>query len=228
MSDQKKMEQAFLNQLKHLLPDIYQYVIVADRGFGNVRFMNACIKLGFFYLVRTQDSWKICANGKETKIKFLTIENKKYENIILKNQKIRTNLIISHIEGNFQPWYIFTNLEEVVYEGLVDFYKKRFHCEKMFQDQKSSGFQMEDSKIQDKSRFKRLLFMIYVAQALKVFLGDYILENEEDTLKKISRSHKKEISIFQISNRLLEVLPKTAFSLFLFILPFSINTFNST
>jgi len=35
--DQKKMELAFLKELRHLLSKKYRYVLVADRGFGNQR-----------------------------------------------------------------------------------------------------------------------------------------------------------------------------------------------
>ena len=35
MSSQKKMEEAFLKQLRHLLSRKYKYTIVADRGFGH-------------------------------------------------------------------------------------------------------------------------------------------------------------------------------------------------
>jgi hypothetical protein len=37
-SDQKKMKRSFIKALRHLLPKTYNYVIVADRGFGNHRF----------------------------------------------------------------------------------------------------------------------------------------------------------------------------------------------
>ena len=42
-SDQKKQEKAFMKELKHLLPKGYTYVIVADRGFGNTRFIELCL-----------------------------------------------------------------------------------------------------------------------------------------------------------------------------------------
>ena len=48
----KKMESSFMNELKHLLPKEYHYVIVADRGFGNSRFMNLCQDNGFDFVIR--------------------------------------------------------------------------------------------------------------------------------------------------------------------------------
>jgi hypothetical protein len=51
--DQKKMELAFLKELRHLLSKRYRYVIVADRGFGNSRFLQDCESNRFHYILRT-------------------------------------------------------------------------------------------------------------------------------------------------------------------------------
>ena len=55
MSSQKKMEEAFLKQLRHLLSRKYKYTIVADRGFGHSRFINDCLRLGFNYILRVKN-----------------------------------------------------------------------------------------------------------------------------------------------------------------------------
>ena len=57
--NQKKMEQAFIKQLKHLLPKHYRYTIVADRGFGNGRFATLCEDNDFSYILRTKDDFRI-------------------------------------------------------------------------------------------------------------------------------------------------------------------------
>ena len=57
------MEKAFLKELKKLLPSGYKYIIVADRGFGNARFINNCLNLGFDYIIRTQANQGIEIEG---------------------------------------------------------------------------------------------------------------------------------------------------------------------
>ena len=52
-----------------------------------------------------------------------------------------------------------------------------------FQDQKSSGFNIEKTKIKSYSRFKKLLYCSYIAQNMLLFLGEYLDENV-DTIKK--------------------------------------------
>ena len=67
---------------------------------------------------------------------------------------------------------------------MVDKYKKRFQCEKMFQDAKSSGFDIEKLKIKKSARFKKLLFCIMASQSITMFCGDWINEEVEEIRKK--------------------------------------------
>ena len=60
--NQKKMEEAFIKELKHLLSNRYNYVIVADRGFGNARFASLCESNGFSYILRTKDNVRVLKN----------------------------------------------------------------------------------------------------------------------------------------------------------------------
>lgn len=181
MSDQKKQEKAFMKELKHLLPKGYTYVIVADRGFGNTRFIELCLEIGFHYIFRTQNNWTIEIRGRKTNLKFLPKENYDRE-IVLSMSKIKTRLVTSFLDDG-KGWYIFSSLSDSAYEELINHYKNRFCCEKMFQDQKGSGFEIEKSKITDYSRFKRLLFCVYLAQTLTMLLGERI-EHEAKELKK--------------------------------------------
>lgn len=57
--DYRKMEEAFLRGLMHCLSKKYQYVIIADRGFGNQRIMNLCEELGFEYVIGIEPNMKI-------------------------------------------------------------------------------------------------------------------------------------------------------------------------
>ena len=179
------MEKAFLKALYHLLPHQYRYVIVADRGFGNSRFMKDSIETGYEYIVRTQANWKIEIKGHQTKLQFLPKENTDCKNVELITSKIKTHLVMSFKDKKNEGWYIFSSLNDALYKELVFYYKDRFSSEMMFKDEKSQGFDIEGSKINDKSRFKRLLFMIYVAQAIMMILGKYIFENEDEELKKM-------------------------------------------
>lgn len=188
MLDQVKMERAFLRELQRLLPhEQYKFVIVADRGFGNIRFMKDCIKFGFDYIVRTTENKYFRIDNEEShkqKIKDVKGNNHDYEKIRLETEKFETRLIMSMKEGAKERWSIFTSLRKSTFDEITKQYGDRFKIEKMFQDEKSSGFKIEQLKIKSYSRFKRLLFCIFVAQTLTMFVGDWIEGGENEIRKK--------------------------------------------
>jgi hypothetical protein len=74
---QIKMEEAFIKRLRHLLSKKYQYIIVADRGFGNDRFMKLCENNNFDFVLRLQKSLNIIKdNNTVVNIKDLTTDDK--------------------------------------------------------------------------------------------------------------------------------------------------------
>jgi hypothetical protein len=195
VSNIKKLEEAFLKELRHLLPKRYKYLIVADRGFGNTRWIDACEKLGFEYLLRTKEDRKIQVGYEKINIKEIEKGNKDLKDIYLVNGGKKTRLIMSFQSKSKEGWYIFTSLKQELFVDIVKQYSKRFHIEKMFQDEKSSGFDIENSRIERYDRYKRMLFCVYMAQMLLMFIGDYINDNS-DEIKKKFHFHMQIISAF--------------------------------
>lgn len=197
MFDQKKMEKAFIKELKHLLPKHYQYVIVADRGFGNGRFADLCETNGFSYILRTKDNLKILQDEFADVRKLKDFSQSKfdfpYAKIVTWDKQVR---LIKASEKS-SKWHIVTDILKSEFLETVLQYGCRFKCEKMFQDEKSSGFDIENSKIRKYERFKRLLFCVNVAQMLMMFIGDYINDNV-DELKKRFYFHLNLISAFSL------------------------------
>lgn len=183
---QTKMEKAFFLRLKHILPKKFEYIMVMDRGFGNPRILDLMDKFGFNYVVRFKENTKIKFGSEEIEISKMPKKQGKYTNIFLKTDKkqISRNLIVSFSKDKNlkQGWFLFSNLD---FNKLQIVYANRFQIEKTFQDQKSSGFSMEKTKITSYSKFKKLLYCTYLAQDLLLFLGEYISENV-DTIKKKS------------------------------------------
>ncbi len=192
--DQIKQETAFLKMLKHLLPNNYKYIIVADRGFGNVRFMETCKEVWFNYIVRTKKDKIITFHkkwDKEPSKGKIDSFVKKDETMDFKKIKLNTNWFTTRLVKNFEKdinksWYIFTDLDEnnYNYTEIVDFYRNRFTIEKMFQDEKSSWFNIEKSRLKKYSRFKKLLFCVYLAQLLMIFVWNYLSDTKENRFAK--------------------------------------------
>ena len=90
-------------------------------------------------------------------------------------------------------WILMTSLESSG-ESVKQIYEWRFGIEKCFQDQKSSGFDIEKTKIRKYDRFKRLLFCVCLAQVLTVFLGEFI-SSIRHKLKKKFPMHTSLVSV---------------------------------
>lgn len=184
---QKKMEEAFFLKLSHLLPKKYKYVIVADRGFGNYRIMEILDKFNFEFLIRIKEGLKMKLEIDEIDLTKIPKNTRKWTNISFRKDpesKLRNLVTTFSKDKNVKNgWFLVSSLDSKKLQNITEVYKNRFQIEKTFQDQKSSGFNMEKTKITLYSRFKKLLFCAYIAQVLLLFLGEYIDENV-DTIKK--------------------------------------------
>jgi transposase len=175
-SDQKKMERAFLRELRHVLSKKYTYTIVADRGFGNDRFAQLCVEFGFDYVLRVRDNLNLTIKDNRFNLKDFLGQNKSFTaQVCAWNREVNFEVKTQ----NNATWFSSLSLDE----NFSAIYQKRFGIEKCFQDQKSSGFNIEKTKIRKYDRFKRLYFTMCLAQLFIVILGEY-LTNKNHPLKK--------------------------------------------
>lgn len=108
---------------------------------------------------------------------------------------------------NDSTWFLFYSNKEFSASSI---YQKRFSIEKCFQDQKSSGFNIEKTKIRKYDRFKRLYFTMCLAQLFMVILGEYVENKKHPLKKKISYTSKRDLSIFKLGWHICRELFKTA------------------
>lgn len=196
--DHKKMEVAFLKALKHILSKKYQYVIVADRGFGNDRFMQACSDCGFEYVIRIQPNMRVeCDQSTGMVHEVLTVDGTHFVKVIAWDKEIGLHRHSSETGS----WYLASNSITLTHTKSLHIYKDRFKIEKCFQDLKSAGFDMESSKIKKYSHYKRLLAIVMVAHALLVLLGHVIVTRMPSFLKGSAEMADVTLAYFQLGGR---------------------------
>ncbi len=182
--NQKKMEEAFIKALRHLLSQKYTYIIIADRGFGNKRFSSLCRSCGFDYVLRMNDNL-----GLDVKDEKKNLEDYSGRDFDL-TAKVRiwkeTHRFVGCTKGN-DYWILLTSLSAKV-DKIHDLYKERFGIEKCFQDQKKSGFNIESTKIRKYDRFKRMYFCVCLAQLFTVIVGEF-LKSKNHPIKKKYPAH---------------------------------------
>lgn len=181
--DQKKMESAFIKELRHLLPKAYKYVIVADRWFWNLRFLSYCVDSWFDYILRTNNNRNIEYLWEQFNLKDLS-ESEKDMIIKLRSSKQYLRLVKSETNTKWGR-FIFTNLPETDFSSwfIRSQYWQRFKIEKMFQDQKSSWFNIENSKLKAYSRVQRLFFLVYFVQLLTIMIW-FVAKDDIEIKKK--------------------------------------------
>ena len=103
-------------------------------------------------------------------------------------------------KGEVDPLYLVSNMS--IAEEAIKYYKKRFRIETFFSDQKSRGFHIEKSHLEDCQRLSRLLIATCLAYIWLVYLGT--LCKREGWQRIIHRRSRCDLSLFQLGFRLLE------------------------
>ena len=186
---QKNFEKAFINMLKQLLSKKYEYTIVADRGFGNLRFINICEENGFNFCIRLNENLNLILNEKKQNLQEFKGQNEEFEALVKKWQKY-LNFTIS--TKNEKTWFICHNKNINAQKS----YENRWKIENMFKNLKSAGFDFEKRKIKKFHSVKKLLFITIFAYSIYLFVGDFI--NKNDKLKKKFKNHLELFSQFSI------------------------------
>ncbi len=168
-----KMETAFIKALRHILSDKYHYVLVADRGFGNDRFIQLCLTHGFEILIRIEPNMSIKTGEKQGIVEETLTDDGVYECYV---RAWKTDHRILRHSHDGKVWYLLTNINDITDVKASEGYAKRFRIAKVFQNLKSSGFDIEKSKIKKYDRFKRMLFLSCFAYSILVLLGKFVQE----------------------------------------------------
>jgi hypothetical protein len=190
MSDQKKLEEAFFKELKHLLPDSFTYTIVSDRGFGNSRIISILENIGFTYVIRLNDSFRIRVNETEKKISDLPHKNMRIPAAYVLAWKREIHLV-KKVQD--QAHWILAASPTIQNPGQI--YARRFTIERMFKNEKSAGFDLEKLLINKYDRFKRMLFISCIAYTVMIFVGLFI-HNKAHAIKKNYFLHLDLLSVF--------------------------------
>ena len=93
-----------------------------------------------------------------------------------------------------------TNLE--LAEEACFYYKKRFKIETFFSDQKSRGFNIHKSHLDNPDRISRLLIATCLAYIWIIFLGTLAMKDK--WYRQIHRIDRCDLSLFSLGMRLLE------------------------
>ncbi|HXV96789.1 MAG TPA: transposase [Anaerolineae bacterium] len=168
--------QIILRQAADLLPAKCQVILLADRGFVDVKLFQLARDLGWSFRVRLKQSlWVYRANKPRTKVGRLMPARGQARFVpkvwLTEQQFGPVYLALAHVQtaNGYEQWAIVSD-EPTDLQTLTE-YGFRFDIEENFLDDKSAGFQLEASEIQVAEALARLLLILAVATVYLVNSG---------------------------------------------------------
>jgi hypothetical protein len=192
-----------LAQLLPLLPSQAKVVLLGDGEFDGLQVQQVLAAQGWTYVCRTASNLPIRVADERCALSDLAAPGQVVSVIAdgFTNQDYGPVTVLAWWEGGAaKPIYLVTNLE--LAEEACQWYRKRFHIETFFSDQKSRGFHIHKSHISNPERLFRLLMAACLAYLWVVYLGT--LAHVEGWVAIIHRTERCDLSLFQLGLRLLE------------------------
>lgn len=151
-------------------------VLLADRGFADVDLMRLCRDLGWGHRLRIKSNFLVYRRGHGSALVEQLLPKRPGKAVFLHNVHLTgqrhgpVHLALARPGGDDEdPWLIVS--DEL--SGLQTFeeYGLRFDIEEHFLDDKSNGFQLEDSKLRSAAALERLFFGVAAATLYLVAQG---------------------------------------------------------
>jgi len=162
-----------LDNAAKLLPMEVRVVFLADRGFADTHLMEHVKKLGWHFRIRIKSNFLVNHKGQWHNVNEIPLEpgNAIFLNdVYLTGQNYGTvHLALGYSPDGKEEWYVASD-EAVSLETFQE-YGFRFDIEENFLDDKSNGFQLEDSKIRLAEALERLCMVLAVATLYLVSQG---------------------------------------------------------
>jgi hypothetical protein len=189
-----------------VIPEGTEVVFLGDGEFDGIDLQEVMNDSGWFYACRTAKSTVATWEGIQFNLDLLGSSIKPGMLIELKEVQFTRNaygpvmVMCCWAKDEAEPLYLVSNLS--LAEEAIKYYQKRFRIETFFSDQKSRGFNIQKSHLEDPQRLSRLLIATCLAYIWLVYLGT--LCKREGSQSTIHRKSRCDLSLFQLGFRLLE------------------------
>jgi len=165
-----EIQEPLLRQLRELIPNTVNVLLMADRFYGTSALIKLCQELGFAYRVRLKDNLILShEDGEITPRAAIELGLKSLEKVTFNNTDVQTNIGIVQEPGHPEPWIIAMDVKPT--PGRVLDYGMRWGIEAMFSDLKTRGFNITHTQLKKASRIERLILVLSIAMMWAVSTG---------------------------------------------------------
>ena len=191
------------------IPEHAPVVLLGDGEFGKVALAQEAISRNWYYVLRASCDEVIWIEQEPYTLSEFQVgpdETLWLEDVLWTNAQFGlVNVAVIWDESEEAPMYLVTCFE--LLEETLYWYKRRFWVEPMFRDDKSMGFNLQNSQLRDPDRMMRLLLVICLSYLWIMFLG--CMAVIFCTVRFIDRTDRRDCSLFTYGLRWLRRLLKT-------------------
>ena len=197
---------ALVELVSELIPPGTRVVFLGDGEFDGIGLQETVNEMGWDYACRTAKSTKVSWKGEMFDLEELGECLKpgqlvELEEVGVTRQAYGPVMVLCYWgKGHVDPLYLVSNLSSA--QEAIRFYQKRFRIETFFSDQKSRGFNIQKSHLEDAHRLSRLLIASCLAYIWMVYLG--ALCKKEEWQGVIHRKARCDLSLFRLGWQLLD------------------------
>lgn len=178
-----------------ILPNGWSITLLGDGEFDGSDLQNLCRKTLYWdYVLRTNCNTVLYENGDVFKPHQLDFHNGDYlfiEDVTFgKQQKVTTNFILWHQKELYEkPIPLVTTFDEPTISTRL--YDKRYSIERLFKGVKSSGFNVDKTRLTKAQAIDRLLIAVFLAYILML---SFAKAHDESPIKsKVVRIRKEKV-----------------------------------
>lgn len=196
---------ALVEQVQPMIPAGAQVIFLGDGEFDGITLQATIDGFGWEYVCRTAKNGVLFEDGEPFTFEELDIRPgdppRSVAEVLFTHEKYGpVRAIACWREGCKEPLYLVTNMD--VAEEACYWYRKRFRIETFFSDQKSRGFHLHKSHLDDPLRLSRLMIAACLAYIWIIYLG--ALAHLEEWIGVIHRTDRCDWSLFRLGLELLE------------------------
>lgn len=209
-------EQQILEQLHAVCPANVQPVIVADRGFGNERWISQIQNWGWHFVQRLSKQHYLNTQKHIGMLPELGIRRGHLPKdwgwgtmgADNREDKTQLRLVTVYERDADEPWYLVTNLEDTGGKAIVNIYKKRMWIEAMFRDMKSRkwGMGLDEVRLTTVQRTATHFLIVMLAYILLCAFGAFAEVQDFGEQLKANTVRKRVLSLAAIGNNFIEFI----------------------
>lgn len=216
-------EQLILRQLHAMCPAGVTPIVVADRGFGNERWISDVAKWGWHFVQRLSKNHYLETEHHIGTLPELGIRRGSlpkdwgWGTMGESNVENKTpfRLVTIYHRDAKEPWYLITNIEDMEARKVTTVYQKRWYTETMFRDLKNRkwGLGMDEVKLTTVERTATHFIIVIVAYLLLCAFGAFAEAQSFGEQLKANTEKNRVLSLAAIGNHFMEFIGRTTIAL---------------